>query len=106
MNSSIILPALHSIRAVNTSCVQRFRWAYTSREFSSGRSIFRASSRAVHKQGVAESLRREGVPVSRQGQVWEQVQRSLDEHGVSSRTASYQDATESASNLLSIGGKR
>ena len=62
-----------------------------SRGFASCKSIFRASGRIVQKRGVSESLRREGVPVSDQGAVWNSVEQSLREHHINSKTADYQD---------------
>jgi hypothetical protein len=74
------------------SCVEQGRWNYRSREFASGKSIFRASSRKVQKQSTSANLRREGVPRSDQGLVWDEVGRSLHECGIHSPTADYQRA--------------
>ncbi len=89
VNSTIIILGHHSVRAV-VSCVQQGRWS-GSGDFQSAKSIFMASGRSVQKRGVGESLRREGVPVSDQGAVWNSVEQSLREHHVHSKTADYQD---------------
>lgn len=91
MNTTVLVLAQASVR-IAVSCVEQGRWGYRSREFTSGKSLFRASSRAVQKRGVTESLHREGIPLSHQGAVWSEVERSLRELGVHSRTADFQDA--------------
>ena len=93
INTTVIVMAGCSIR-VNVSCVESGRWNYRSQNFTSGKSIFRASSRAVHKQGVTANLRRDGVPVSNQGAVWNEVERSLREQHLESRTADFQDVRQ------------
>jgi hypothetical protein len=94
VNTTVIVEARASIR-IAVSCIQQKRWSDNGLgELALGKSLFRASSRAVHKRGVTEGLHREGIPLSNQIEVWEEVQRSLNEFGVYSRTADYQDAGE------------
>lgn len=99
MNTTVIVMAGCSIR-INVSCVEAGRWNPLSLNFTSGKSIFRATSRAVHKQGVTNSLRREGVPVSNQGAVWNEVERSLREFNVASKTENFQEARQQVSHKI------
>lgn len=92
LNSTVLVIAHTSVRIV-VSCVEQGRWG-GSREFASGKALFRPSSRAIHKRGVAENLHREGIPMSHQGAVWNEVERSLREFGVHSRTSSFEDVED------------
>lgn len=90
VNVTVMIKARATLQ-INVACVERGRWSHRSPRFGSGM-VFRASSRAVHKQGVAANIRNSGVPLADQGAVWNQVQRTLDEVGARSRTNDFQDA--------------
>jgi hypothetical protein len=92
VTSTTVIIAAHSTVKVPCSCVERGRWSYISDQFRSGNSIYRARSRSIQKASVNESLRREGIAVSNQGEVWKETDRCLHEAGVQSSTSSFQDA--------------
>ncbi len=98
VNSSVIVLAHHSIR-VCVSCIQQGRWG-GSGDFLSSKAFFKASSRGVHKRGVSENLRREGIPVSNQGAIWNEVEKTLRQQGVHSRTADFQDVRRNVAHQI------
>ncbi len=98
LNSTVIVLEHHSVR-VCVSCVQQGRWN-GSGDFLSSKAIFNASSRSIHKRGVSENLRRQGMPVSNQGAVWNEVEKTLRQHGVHSRTADFQEARQMVSHQI------
>jgi hypothetical protein len=94
VTSTTVIVTAHSTVKIPVSCVERGRWHFTSDHFQSGKAIFRARSRAIQKSTVTERLRREGVAISSQAEVWKETDRCLREAGVRSSTDSFQDARE------------
>lgn len=90
LNTSILVGARQTV-AVPVSCVEQGRWAWRSRNFSSGASLF-ARARAKKMRRVSESLRRTGSYASHQGEIWDDVQHKLSALKVHSGTASMDDA--------------
>ena len=87
------------------SCVEAGRWRYKSRHFESKfcapPSLRNKKLRAVHRNR-AES----GVPVSDQGEVWDEVRACLDGVGAASETASLTDGFMYAEEKLKEHCKR
>ena len=90
LNTSILVGARQTV-AVPVSCVEQGRWAWRSRNFSSGASLF-ARARAKKMRRVSESLRSTGSYESHQGEIWDDVQHKLSALHVHSGTASMDDA--------------
>ncbi|HOI94556.1 MAG TPA: hypothetical protein PK250_07605 [Syntrophobacter fumaroxidans] len=93
INTTLIILA-HTTVKLPVSCVQAGRWRHDGAEFASGKSIFRAKSRAVQKSTVTGNLRRTGAYHADQGAVWNEVGKSLRELGVHSATADYREGRE------------
>lgn len=89
-DQTVLVPVGAELK-IRVSCVERHRWDQQPREFSSGNSIFRASSRAVHKQSISASIRRNGELAADQHSVWQEVARSHAEFDTNSRTGAFQD---------------
>jgi hypothetical protein len=90
LNASIMVPA-HSEMPLPVTCVERGRWGYSSRGFSSARSSSHYRLRAMMAAQAAESYRQEGVPAAGQRAVWSEVSRKLGVMGSSSPSDALQD---------------
>lgn len=88
VNTSMIIQPGVALK-VPVSCMEAGRWAGRNEEFHSGEAIFRARSRAVHKQNVSFSLHTEGSFRGEQGAVWDEVQLSLSELRAASPTSDF-----------------
>jgi hypothetical protein len=91
VNSSVLVAA-DSTLVLPVSCVERGRWSYLSRAFSSGAggphlSLRRLSSRSVH-----ESLKHGRGHRTDQGAVWREVDRKARLHEALSPTYALQDS--------------
>jgi hypothetical protein len=91
LNASILVPARSKL-PIPVSCVERGRWAYRSAHFdSSGSSSHSKLRRLMHGHATA-SYRSLGRPVSKQGEVWQEVDRKLTETGSCSDTSLLEQA--------------
>ncbi len=88
VNTSMIIQPGVALK-IPVSCMEAGRWASRNEEFHSGEAIFRARSRAVHKQNVSFSLHTEGSFRGEQGAVWDEVQLSLAELNAASPTSDF-----------------
>jgi hypothetical protein len=70
------------------------------RGFSIVQIDFQSIQQKCPQAEVAENLRREGIPVSDQGAVWDSVRKSLEEHHLHSRTADFQDVRRHVSHQI------
>lgn len=93
VNTTMIILPGNTIK-IPVSCMEAGRWASRKEEFDSGKAIFRARSRAVHKQNVSMSLYREGTFRGEQGAVWDEVQLSLSELKAASPTSDFRAGRE------------
>ena len=93
LNTSVLLPAKSKIE-IPVSCVERGRWAYKARHFSSEGRQSPSKLRHALKASVSESLSEGTGHRSNQGKVWEEVEKQQAALGVSSRTAAMADSFE------------
>ncbi len=99
VNSSVLVAA-ESELVLPVSCVERGRWSYRSRAFSSADGSPHVSLRRLKSRAVRDSLRRGAGHRSDQGAVWEEVERKAHAHGAYSPTDALQDARASLSEGL------
>ena len=71
-NVSILAPAKHSM-PIPVSCVERGRWSYRTREFSSSPYRIYAMAHAKQMSAVTASLRASGAHSGDQSEVWSSV---------------------------------
>jgi hypothetical protein len=72
-----IMVGSRSETAIPVSCVEAGRWSYSSPKFMSAESLSHSLLRAKMSRDVKESYARMGSPMSKQGEVWEEVTRKL-----------------------------
>lgn len=94
VNSSVLVAA-DSELVLPVSCVERGRWSYLSRAFSSGDGSPHLSLRRLKSRTVHDSLRRGEGHESDQMAVWEEVARKTHVHNATSPTDALQDARAS-----------
>jgi len=90
VNASIMVPP-HSEMPLPVTCVERGRWGYRGKVFSSAHSSSHHRLRAMMAGQAAESYRRAGVPSADQAAVWGEVSRKLRTTGSSSSSDALQD---------------
>src|SRR6516162_1720583 len=78
LNASILVPAKADL-PIPVSCVERGRWAYRSPRFGSSGSSSHSKLRKMMHLHATESYRSSGRPSSKQGEVWQEVDRKLAE---------------------------
>ena len=76
LNSSIMVPP-HAEMPLPVTCVERGRWGYSSRAFSSPRTSSHYALRAMMTGQASQSYRFAGAPISDQKKVWGEVARKL-----------------------------
>lgn len=99
LNSSIMVPPRAEM-PLPVSCVERGRWGYSSRAFSSAGTSSHYGLRAMMSEHAYKSYRSTGMPISDQKEVWGEVSRKLDAMGSPSRSDAMQDAYRSYSPRL------
>jgi hypothetical protein len=99
VNTSILILAGHSLK-IPVSCMEAGRWRGQDSAFQSGRAIFRAKSRAVHKASVTDSVRSGGTYFSDQGAVWNEVSASLAEYAKPSATSDFRAGREAVTHRI------
>lgn len=99
VNSSVLVAA-DSELTLPVSCVERGRWSYRSRGFSSSGASPHLALRRLKSRAVHDSLRRGTGHRSDQGAVWEEVDRVADYHAAPSPTAALQDTRSRLSERL------
>jgi hypothetical protein len=90
LNTSVLVAA-HSKTPIPVSCVERGRWRYLSKHFSSGGSHSSPKLRSQIKGACDRSLKAGGGHVSDQGAVWAEVGRQMGALGATSETAAMAD---------------
>ena len=93
LNASILVPA-HGELPIPVSCVERGRWAYRSASFGSAGSSSHSRLRKLMHGHTTMSYRQSGKPDSRQGEVWQEVDRKMAETGSHSSTMVLQQVYE------------
>jgi hypothetical protein len=93
LNASIMI-APHTELPIPVSCVERGRWAYRTGHFGSSGSSSHSKLRKLMHSHATESYRLHHTPSSKQGEVWEEVDRKLGETGSHSDTAYLHKAYE------------
>jgi hypothetical protein len=91
LNASILV-APHSELPIPVSCVERGRWAYRGPRFGSSGSSSHSRLRRMMHVHATESYRSTGRPTSKQGEVWQEVDRKLEETFSHSDTAMLEQA--------------
>lgn len=100
-NASFVVPAGRET-VIDVSCIERGRWAYKSRQFSTSGSVFAATGRRSKMEDVTGELSVSGRFRSDQGRVWRDVDGYLDRTGVVSTTDSFVDVHEALKDRLDI----
>jgi hypothetical protein len=103
-NSSVLVAA-ESELVLPVSCVERGRWSYRSRAFSSGNGSPHLALRRLTSTSVHDSLRRGRGHRSDQRGVWREVDRKASLHRVVSPTYALQDSRSHLSERLDAFGK-
>jgi hypothetical protein len=93
LNASIMVPAQAEL-PIPVSCVERGRWGYRSAQFGSSGSSSHSRLRRMMHLHATEGYRDHGQPSSKQGEVWQEVDRKLDETHSMSGTMLLQQAYE------------
>jgi hypothetical protein len=93
LNASIMV-APHSELPIPVSCVERGRWGYRGSHFGSSGSSSHSKLRKMMHGHASESYRMHQTPSSKQGEVWQEVDRKLDEMGSHSGTSHLHQAYE------------
>jgi len=78
LNASIMVAA-HSELPIPVSCVERGRWGYRSAQFGSTPSSSHSHLRKLMHGHATAGYRDHGTPTSKQGEVWQEVDRKLSE---------------------------
>jgi hypothetical protein len=99
LNSSVLVAA-ESQLILPVSCVERGRWSYRSRAFSSGNGSPHLTLRRLKSWAVHDSLKRGRGHRSDQDAVWEEVDRKAHLHDTPSPTHALQDARAHLSKRL------
>ena len=99
VNSSVLVAACSRL-VLPVSCVERGRWNYRSRAFSSGNGSPHLTLRRLKSRFVHESLRRGRGHRSDQGAVWREVDRKARLHEAASPTHALQDSRSHLSKKL------
>jgi hypothetical protein len=100
LNASIMM-APHSELPIPVSCVERGRWAYRSGQFGSSGSSSHSRLRKLMHSHATEGYRMHASPSSKQGEVWQEVDRKLSETGSHSETHYLHKAYEDSEGALS-----
>ncbi|MDQ3817020.1 MAG: hypothetical protein M3362_04935 [Acidobacteriota bacterium] len=95
VNTTIIVPAKAKV-TIPVSCVEQSRWRYTSREFSSSRSLLYPSLRSRKSGSVTESLRRGHGHTSDQSEIWGDIRAKFERMESESETSAMSDMFESS----------
>jgi len=100
LNASILVQA-HAEMPIPVSCVERGRWAYRSGQLSSTGSSSHSKLRRMMHGHATEGYRMHASPSSKQGEVWEEVDRKLGETQSGSDTHYLHKAYEDSEVVLS-----
>ncbi|HWA46786.1 MAG TPA: DUF6569 family protein, partial [Dongiaceae bacterium] len=93
LNLTILVPAKTTLK-IPVSCVERNRWSYRSRHFTSSDRAYNARGRAEKMGQVAAAMATVGAPRSNQQSVWANVAATASRAQVHSPTAAMSDVYE------------
>ena len=99
VNSTVLVAAASEL-VLPVSCVERGRWSYRSRAFSSADGSPHLALRRLKSRDVHDSLKRGKGHRSDQGAVWREVERKARLHGAPSPTHALQDSRSHISEEL------
>ncbi len=99
LNTTLLIPAESELE-VPVSCVERGRWAYTSRAFSSSTGSSHSFLRLAQTENVTKRLRTHSLYDADQSAVWGEVDRKISTHRSSSSTSALHDVYEQTENQL------
>jgi len=100
LNASILVGA-HAEMPIPVSCVERGRWAYRSGQFGSTSSSSHSKLRKLMHGHATAGYRMHDTPSSIQGEVWQEVDRKLNETHSMSDTHYLHKAYEDSEPMLS-----
>jgi len=105
LNASMMVPARGEM-PIPVTCVERGRWGYKSRNFSSGNTSSHSTLRRMIARQVSGSYRIEGRPSTDQGAVWREVDRKMETMGSKSSSDALHDLyTDHAKKLDDMVGR-
>jgi hypothetical protein len=84
--NTTVLVAAHAALRIPVSCVEQGRWSYRGKRFDSSDASLFASARAKKAARVSTSLRESGRHLSDQGEIWNDVAKTLGDNDVKSAT--------------------
>ena len=90
LNASMMVPAKGEM-SVPVTCVERGRWGYRSRHFSSGATSSHRLLRVMMSKQVSSSYKVTGKPSTDQGAVWGEVSRKMGKMGTKSSSDALHD---------------
>ncbi len=90
LNASMMVPARGEM-PIPVTCVERGRWGYKSKQFSSGTTSSHRFLRMMMSKQVSGSYKAVGAPNSDQGAVWSEVDRKMSKMGSSSSSDALHD---------------
>lgn len=103
LNASLMV-APQTELPIPVSCVERGRWGYRSSHFGTSGSSSHSKLRKLMHSHATESYRMCGMPSSKQGEVWQEVDRKLSESGSGSDThylhKAYEDSATTLADIL------
>ncbi len=99
LNASIMVDKGSETR-IPVSCVESGRWRYRSRGFASGGSSSHSYLRRKMSRDAYDAYRCEGRPSSKQGEIWEEVDRKLMCMGTRSASSALGQVYEDYENRL------
>lgn len=103
INADIMVPACTEL-LINVSCVEAGRWKYFSSKLAASGNMSHGRLRRLMTKHSLDAYRKEGKPLSRQGEVWNEVARKLEKLGSESPSReleqTYRDHEERLGNLL------
>lgn len=90
LNTTVLVPATSELD-IPVTCVERGRWAYNQRAFSSGNTTGHLHLRKSQTEYVTQNLRSSQVFASNQHAVWQEVDRKISSHDARSSTSALHD---------------
>jgi hypothetical protein len=94
-NATMIIPAKSEI-VMPVSCVEQGRWRYTSRNFSSGKSVLYPSLRQTSHSSVTKNLRANASYYSDQSSIWSDIRGKAERLFVRTETQAMSEVMDSS----------
>lgn len=90
LNVTVLAPPATELR-LPVSCVERGRWAYKQRDFTTSPNTLHSEARAAKAARVSRSLRHSGGRDGGQGEIWQHLSRKSGRMGSASSTEAMSD---------------